>query len=92
MICYRRHYCRDEQMEENRKKSTIRSRVELVFWFMEGAMHGLTVRTIGTSESHGTHLPEMSNVQHVQVQAICKKRNKITEKSIETNRNRGKNM
>ena len=30
-------------------------------------------------KSHSTHLPEMSNVQHVQVRAICKKRDKITE-------------
>ena len=30
-------------------------------------------------ESHRTHLPEMSNVQYVQVRAICKERNKITE-------------
>ena len=67
-----------EQREENRKKSVIRSRVEHVFGFMEGAMHGLTVRTIGIARAT-THLPEMSNVQYVQVRAICKEWNKITE-------------
>ena len=41
----------DEQREENRKKSVIRSRVEHVFGFMEGAMHGLTVRTIGIARA-----------------------------------------
>lgn len=40
-----------EQREENRKKSVIRSRVEHVFGFMEGAMHGLTVRTIGIARA-----------------------------------------
>ena len=32
-------------------KSSIRSRVEHVFGFMEGAMHGLTVRTIGMARA-----------------------------------------
>ena len=41
----------DEQREENRKKSKIRSRLEHVFGFMEGAMHGLTVRTIGIARA-----------------------------------------
>ena len=77
----------DEQREENRKKSVIRSRVEHVFGFMEGAIR---VRVYGRCdaradsadhrhcESHRTHLPEMSNVQYVQVRAICKGWNKIT--------------
>ncbi len=30
-------------------------------------------------ESHRTHLPEMSNVQYVQVRAVCKEWNKITQ-------------
>ena len=33
------------------RKSTVRSRVEHVFGFMEGAMHGLTVRTIGIARA-----------------------------------------
>ena len=48
---YRGKPLTDEQREENRKKSTIRSRVEHVFSFMEGAMHGLTVRTIGMARA-----------------------------------------
>ena len=48
---YRGKPLTDEQKEENRKKSTIRSRVEHVFGFMEGAMHGLTVRTIGIARA-----------------------------------------
>ena len=48
---YRGKPLTNEQREENRKKSTIRSRVENVFGFMEGAMHGLTVRTIGIARA-----------------------------------------
>lgn len=48
---YRGKPLTDEQREENRKKSVIRSRVEHVFGFMEGAMHGLTVRTIGVARA-----------------------------------------
>ena len=48
---YRGKPLTDEQREENRKKSSIRSRVEHVFGFMEGAMHGLTVRTIGIARA-----------------------------------------
>ena len=48
---YRGKPLTDEQREENRKKSSIRSRVEHVFGFMEGAMHGLTVRTIGMARA-----------------------------------------
>ena len=48
---YRGNPLTDEQREENRKKSMIRSRVEHVFGFMEGAMHGLTVRTIGIARA-----------------------------------------
>ena len=36
---YRGNPLTDEQREENRKKSVIRSRVEHVFGFMEGAAH-----------------------------------------------------
>ena len=48
---YRGKPLTDEQREANRKKSSIRSRVEHVFGFMEGAMHGLTVRTIGIARA-----------------------------------------
>jgi len=48
---YRGKPLTDEQREENRKKSVICSRVEHVFGFMEGAMHGLTVRTIGIARA-----------------------------------------
>ena len=48
---YRGHPLTDEQKAENRQKSRIRSRVEHVFGFMEGAMHGLTVRTIGMARA-----------------------------------------
>ena len=52
---YRGNPLTDEQREENRKKSVIRSRVEHVFGFMEGAMHWLTVRTIGIARAT-THI------------------------------------
>ena len=48
---YRGKPLTDEQREENRKKSVIRSRVEHVSGFMEGAMHGLTVQTIGIARA-----------------------------------------
>lgn len=44
---YRNNPLTEQQKENNRVKSSVRSRVEHVFGFMEGAMHGLTVRTIG---------------------------------------------
>ena len=37
----------EEQKESNRKKSSIRSRVEHVFGFMEQTMHGLIFRGVG---------------------------------------------
>ena len=36
-----------EQKENNRKKSRIRCRIEHVFGFMTGSMHGITLRSIG---------------------------------------------
>lgn len=48
---YRGRPLTDAQKENNRQKSTIRSRVEHVFGFMEGAMHGLTVQTIGMARA-----------------------------------------
>ena len=44
---YRNKPLTDEQKENNRRKSKIRSRIEHVFGFMTMSMHGLTVRTIG---------------------------------------------
>ncbi len=37
----------EEQRENNRKKSTVRCRIEHIFGFMTNSMHGITVRTIG---------------------------------------------
>ena len=37
----------EEQRANNRKKSTVRCRIEHIFGFMTNSMHGLTVRTIG---------------------------------------------
>ena len=44
---YRNHPLTEEQKESNRKKSSIRSRVEHVFGFMEQTMHGLIFRGVG---------------------------------------------
>ena len=37
----------DEAKKSNRQKSKIRARVEHVFGFIEGAMHGFNVRSVG---------------------------------------------
>ena len=37
----------EDEKESNRQKSKIRARVEHVFGFIEGAMHGFNVRCIG---------------------------------------------
>ncbi len=44
---YRGHPLTSEQKERNRQKSKIRVRVEHVFGFITGSMHGITIRTIG---------------------------------------------
>lgn len=44
---YRHKKLTEHQMANNRKKSKTRCRVEHIFGFMEGAMKGLVVRTIG---------------------------------------------
>lgn len=44
---YRNHPLTEEQKESNRKKSSIRSRVEHVFGFEEGCMNRLATRAIG---------------------------------------------
>ena len=41
----------EEQKAENRKKSKKRCRIEHIFGFMEGAMKGLVVRTIGAARA-----------------------------------------
>ena len=50
IICekgYRNHPLTDEQKANNRIKSSTRCRVEHIFGFIEGAMHGSFVRSIG---------------------------------------------
>lgn len=37
----------EAQKESNRIKSKVRCRIEHVFGFMTGSMHGITVRSIG---------------------------------------------
>ena len=37
----------EEQRSNNRKKSTVRCRIEHIFGFMTNSMHGITVRSIG---------------------------------------------
>lgn len=44
---YRGNPLTDEQKESNRAKSKIRARIEHVFGFITGSMHGITVRSIG---------------------------------------------
>ena len=44
---YRNHPLTEEQKQNNRRKSKIRCRIEHVFGFMTGSMHGITLRTIG---------------------------------------------
>ena len=44
---YRGHPLTEKQKENNRKKSSTRSRVEHVFGFMEQTMHGLIFRGVG---------------------------------------------
>lgn len=49
----RNHPLTDEQKANNRLKSKIRCRVEHVFGFCRGAMHGLKVRSVGFIRAHG---------------------------------------
>lgn len=48
---YRGHPLTEEQKENNRRKSKIRCRIEHIFGFMTGAMHGITVRNIGITRA-----------------------------------------
>lgn len=49
----RNHPLTDEQKANNRLKSKIRCRVEHVFGFCRGAMHGLKVRSVEFIRAHG---------------------------------------
>lgn len=54
IICekgFRNHPLTESQKENNRKKSTVRSRVEHVFGFMEQSMRGLFLRCIGMTRA-----------------------------------------
>ena len=54
VICekgYRNRPLSDEQKENNRRKSRVRCRIEHIFGFMEGAMGGLVVRSIGLTRA-----------------------------------------
>ena len=54
VICekgHRNHPLTKKQKKRNRKKSRRRCRVEHVFGFIEGAMHGSFVRTIGIARA-----------------------------------------
>ena len=48
---YRGKPLTDEQKESNRKKSKTRCRIEHIFGFMTGSMHGITLRSIGTGRA-----------------------------------------
>ena len=48
---YRGHSLTEEQKESNRRKSKIRCRIEHIFGFMTGAMHGITIRNIGITRA-----------------------------------------
>ncbi len=47
----RNHPLTEEQKKNNREKSKIRCRIEHIFGFMTGAMHGITVRSIGITRA-----------------------------------------
>ena len=48
---YRNNPLTPEQKENNRRKSKIRCRIEHIFGFMTGAMHGITIRSIGITRA-----------------------------------------
>ncbi len=48
---YREHPLTDEQKTNNRIKSKIRARIEHVFGFITGSMHGITLRCIGRARA-----------------------------------------
>lgn len=48
---YRGHPLTEKQKENNLKKSKVRCRIEHIFGFMTGAMHGITIRNIGITRA-----------------------------------------
>lgn len=48
---YRGHPLTDEQKQSNREKSKTRARIEHVYGFMTGSMHGITIRCIGMARA-----------------------------------------
>ena len=48
---YRNNPLTPEQKENNRRKSKIRCRIEYIFGFMTGPMHGITIRSIGITRA-----------------------------------------
>ena len=48
---YRNRPLSEEQKAENKKKSRIRARIEHVFGYMNGSLHGITVRSIGIARA-----------------------------------------
>lgn len=48
---YRNRPLSQEQKAENKRKSKIRARIEHVFGYMTGTMHGITVRSIGITRA-----------------------------------------
>ncbi|MGI6689125.1 MAG: IS5 family transposase [Christensenellales bacterium] len=48
---YRNRPLSEEQKAENKKKSRIRARIEHVFGYMTGSLHGITVRSIGIARA-----------------------------------------
>ncbi len=41
----------EEQKESNRQKSKVRCRIEHIFGYMTGVMHGITIRSIGMARA-----------------------------------------
>jgi len=48
---HRNHPLTEEQKDRNKEKSHIRVRIEHIFGFMTGRMHGITVRSIGIARA-----------------------------------------
>ena len=48
---YRNRPLTEQQKAENKRKSRIRSRIEHVFGYMTGSLHGITVRSIGIARA-----------------------------------------
>ncbi|MGI6652751.1 MAG: IS5 family transposase [Christensenellales bacterium] len=48
---YRNRPLSEEQKAENKRKSRIRARIEHVFGYMTGSLHGITVRSIGIARA-----------------------------------------